>query len=78
MLFLFRIHFNKKARLEKKKMKKLSKKVPRLKRKKYVKTHCTTTYNRGPDVLTPMKLWSIIYIALRVENEKMYLSDMLR
>ena len=53
-------------------------KIPRIKRFNYRRKHVTTQYAMGPDCLTPSKLWSIIYLALRINNEDIYLSDMLR
>lgn len=59
-------------------MKQLSKKVPLAKRKHYKKSHVTTQYAAGPDVVTPLKLWSIVYLALRIHNHDIHVSDMLR
>ncbi|XP_011505076.1 PREDICTED: TATA box-binding protein-associated factor RNA polymerase I subunit B [Ceratosolen solmsi marchali] len=74
----YRIRFNKKARLEAKKLKVLSKKLPRAKRVNYCKKHVTTQYATGPDVLTPLKLLSILYLALRADNINIYISDLIR
>lgn len=78
LTFLFRIKYNKKARLEGKKIKALSKNVPVAARKHYKKTHSTTQYTSGPDVITPLKLWSIVYLALRIHKTAIHVSDMLR
>ncbi|XP_016845489.1 TATA box-binding protein-associated factor RNA polymerase I subunit B [Nasonia vitripennis] len=73
-----RIRFNKKAKLETRKVRALSKNVPRAKRMNYRKKHVTTQYASGPNIITPLKLWSIIYLALRINNQDIHLSDMLR
>lgn len=53
-------------------------KLPRQERMKYRRKHVTNQYNVGPQVITPMKLWSLIYLALRIHNENIHLADMLR
>lgn len=32
----------------------------------------------GPNIITPMRLWAIIYLALRIHNQPIQLGDMLR
>lgn len=59
-------------------MKELAKKLPASRREKFRRKHVTTQYVTGPDIVTPLKLWSIIYLALRIHNEDIYASDMLR
>ncbi|XP_043668375.1 TATA box-binding protein-associated factor RNA polymerase I subunit B [Vespula pensylvanica] len=73
-----KVSFSKHAKEETRKIKVLSKKVPFGKRIKYKKTHITTQYKTGPYIITPMKLWAIVYLALRIHKESIQLSDMLR
>ncbi|XP_058793595.1 TATA box-binding protein-associated factor RNA polymerase I subunit B [Phymastichus coffea] len=73
-----RIKYTKKAKSEAKKIKVLSMKLPRQKRMEYRRTHVTTQYAIGPDIITPMKLWSMIYLALRINCQEIHLADMLR
>ncbi|XP_033207178.1 TATA box-binding protein-associated factor RNA polymerase I subunit B [Belonocnema kinseyi] len=73
-----RMMFNKGAIEEKKKVKELSKKVSYSERRRYKKHHITTQYKQGPQVITPMKLWVILYLALRIHGQNIHLSDMLR
>lgn len=56
----------------------MSKKIPWKKRSQYKKTHVTSQYAAGPDVVTPLKLWSIVYLALRIHKSDIHASDMLR
>lgn len=32
----------------------------------------------GPHIMTPMRLWAIIYLALRIHDQPIQLGDMLR
>ncbi|KAJ8684128.1 hypothetical protein QAD02_019920 [Eretmocerus hayati] len=73
-----RIRFNKRARLESQRVRRRSLTLPASKKKQYAKSYTFSQYNIGPDVLTPIKLWSIIYIALRIEAQDIHISDMLR
>lgn len=56
----------------------MAKKIPRDKRRKYKLNHVTTQYKTGPELITPMKLWAILYLALRIHNQDIHLCDMLR
>jgi len=56
----------------------MAKKIPRYKRTEYKQNHITTQYKTGPELITPMKLWAILYLALRIHNQDIHLSDMLR
>lgn len=60
------------------KVKNMVKKQPRKKRKKYKESYATSQYKAGPGLITPMKLWAILYLALRIHNNAMQLGDMLR
>ncbi|XP_011250767.2 TATA box-binding protein-associated factor RNA polymerase I subunit B [Camponotus floridanus] len=73
-----RICFNSFAKEETRKIKEMAKKIPRYKRTKYKQNHITTQYKTGPELITPMKLWAILYLALRIHNQDIHLSDMLR
>lgn len=56
----------------------MANKIPRHKRRKYKQNHITTQYKTGPELITPMKLWAILYLALRIHNQDVHLGDMLR
>ncbi|XP_057340353.1 TATA box-binding protein-associated factor RNA polymerase I subunit B isoform X1 [Microplitis mediator] len=73
-----RLQFTKLAREETKKAALKSQSLPKSKKKKFRATYCSYSYTRGPDLITPMKLWAILYLALRIHNENIHLSDMLR
>ncbi|KAL6446677.1 hypothetical protein ACFW04_001264 [Cataglyphis niger] len=73
-----RIQFDPYAKDETKRIKEMAKKIPRHKRKKYKQNHVTTQYKTGPELITPMKLWAILYLALRIHNQDIHLGDMLR
>ncbi|XP_012250900.2 TATA box-binding protein-associated factor RNA polymerase I subunit B isoform X1 [Athalia rosae] len=73
-----RLKYSKHAKMEEKKVKQLSKKLPASKRKRYQKNHVTTKYRTGPHVITPIKLWAILYLALRIHNQNIHLADILR
>ncbi|XP_026674207.1 TATA box-binding protein-associated factor RNA polymerase I subunit B [Ceratina calcarata] len=73
-----KVQFSSHAKAEAKKIKELSKGVPRSKKVKYRETHIRTQYKIGPQVITPMRLWAILYLALRIENQPIQLGDMLR
>nr|XP_034178878.1 TATA box-binding protein-associated factor RNA polymerase I subunit B-like isoform X1 [Osmia lignaria] len=73
-----KVQFSSHAKQEAKKIKKLAKNIPKHKRAKYKATHISTQYKTGPHVITPMKLWAIIYLALRIHNQPIQLGDMLR
>ncbi|EFN87076.1 hypothetical protein EAI_04977 [Harpegnathos saltator] len=72
------IYFNFSAKEETRKIKGMMKKAPRNKRNKYKKGYITNKYKMGPELITPMKLWAILYLALRIHNNAMQLGDMLR
>ncbi|EGI63334.1 PREDICTED: TATA box-binding protein-associated factor RNA polymerase I subunit B isoform X1 [Acromyrmex echinatior] len=73
-----RIKFNSSAKEEKNKIENMAKKVSRSKRSKYKQNHVTTQYKTSPELITPTKLWAILYLALRIHNQDMHLSDMIR
>ncbi|KYN40806.1 L-asparaginase [Trachymyrmex septentrionalis] len=73
-----RIKFNSSAKKEKKKIENMAKKVSKSKRRKYKQTHVTTQYKTSPELITPTKLWAILYLALRIHNQDIHLSDMIR
>ncbi|XP_076295714.1 TATA box-binding protein-associated factor RNA polymerase I subunit B [Lasioglossum baleicum] len=73
-----RVQFSSHAKEETRKIKKLSKNVPRNKRVSYKAKHISTQYKIGPHVITPMRLWAIIYLALKIHNQPIQLGDMLR
>ncbi|XP_014600234.1 PREDICTED: TATA box-binding protein-associated factor RNA polymerase I subunit B [Polistes canadensis] len=73
-----RVSFNKFAKEEKKKIQKLAKNVSYIKRVKYRKKHITSQYKTGPCVITGIKLWAIVYLAMRIHKEPIQLGDMLR
>ncbi|XP_012287844.1 TATA box-binding protein-associated factor RNA polymerase I subunit B [Orussus abietinus] len=73
-----KIRFNANAKEEARKIKNVSVKVPKSKRFLYQRKHVTTQYKISPQVITPMKLWAIIYLALRIHKENVHLADMLR
>ncbi|XP_014467239.1 PREDICTED: TATA box-binding protein-associated factor RNA polymerase I subunit B [Dinoponera quadriceps] len=73
-----RIHFNSSAKDEMRKVRNMAKKIPRNKRSKYKESYITNQYKMGPELITPMKLWAILYLALRIHNNDMQLGDMLR
>jgi len=56
----------------------MAKKVSRSKRSKYKQNHVTTQYKTSPELITPTKLWAILYLALRIHNQDIHLSDMIR
>nr|XP_012143914.1 PREDICTED: uncharacterized protein LOC100876878 isoform X3 [Megachile rotundata] len=72
-----RVRFSSHAQKEAKKIKRLSKNIPKYKRSKYKASHISTQYKVGPHIITPMKLWAIIYLALRVHHQPIQLGDML-
>lgn len=74
----YRIQFNSAAKEETRKIKDMAKKIQRHKRKKYKQNHVTTQYKTGPALITPMKLWAILYLALRIHDQNIHLGDMLR
>ncbi|XP_018049912.1 PREDICTED: TATA box-binding protein-associated factor RNA polymerase I subunit B isoform X1 [Atta colombica] len=73
-----RIKFNSAAKKEKNKIENMAKKVSRSKRSKYKQNHVTTQYKTSPELITPTKLWAILYLALRIHNQDIHLSDMIR
>ncbi|XP_036150083.1 TATA box-binding protein-associated factor RNA polymerase I subunit B isoform X3 [Monomorium pharaonis] len=73
-----RIQFNFSAKEEMNRIKNMAKKLPRYKRSKYNHSHVTTRYKTGPDLITPTKLWAILYLALRIHNQDIHLGDMIR
>ncbi|XP_043265740.1 TATA box-binding protein-associated factor RNA polymerase I subunit B [Colletes gigas] len=73
-----KVKYSSHAKEEIKKIKRLSKHVPWYKRAKYKKYHISTQYKVGPHIITPMRLWAIIYLALRIHNHPIQLGDMLR
>lgn len=53
--------------------------APKNRRKIYKSAgYVSTLYKTSPYIITPMKLWAIIYLALRIHNEPIQLSDMMR
>ncbi|KAL6427148.1 hypothetical protein ACFW04_008650 [Cataglyphis niger] len=56
-----RIQFDPYAKDETKRIKEMARKIPRHKCKKYKQNHVTTQYKTGPELITPMKLWTILY-----------------
>ncbi|XP_033324904.2 TATA box-binding protein-associated factor RNA polymerase I subunit B [Megalopta genalis] len=73
-----RLQFSSHAKEETRKIKKLSKHVPKNKRVNYKAKHISTQYKIGPHIITPMRLWAILYLALRIHNQPIQLGDMLR
>ncbi|CAL1673635.1 unnamed protein product [Lasius platythorax] len=73
-----RIQFNSSAKEETRRIKNMAKKIPVHKRRKYRQNHVTTQYKTGPELITPMKLWAILYLALRIHDQNIHLGDMLR
>ncbi|XP_077266649.1 TATA box-binding protein-associated factor RNA polymerase I subunit B isoform X2 [Temnothorax americanus] len=73
-----RIQFNSSAKEETSRIKNMAKRVPRHKRNKYKQSHVTTRYKTGPGLITPTKLWAILYLALRIHNQDIHLGDMIR
>ncbi|XP_071569338.1 TATA box-binding protein-associated factor RNA polymerase I subunit B isoform X1 [Temnothorax nylanderi] len=73
-----RIQFNSFAKEETSRIKNMAKRVPRQKRNKYKQSHVTTRYKTGPELITPTKLWAILYLALRIHNQDIHLGDMIR
>lgn len=78
LFFLYRIQFNSAAKKEAKKVKSMAKKIPVHKRSKYKQSHMTSQYKTSSELITPTKLWAILYLALRIHNQPIHLSDMLR
>lgn len=76
--YLFRVQFSSHAKEEARKIKRLSKNIPRCERVQYRAKHISTQYKMGPNIITPMRLWAIIYLALRIHNQPIQLGDMLR
>ncbi|KOC59243.1 L-asparaginase [Habropoda laboriosa] len=72
-----RVKFSSHAKEEAKKINRLSKNVPRFERVKYKAKHITTQYKIGPHMITPMRLWAIIYLALRIRNHPIQLGDII-
>ncbi|XP_011331057.2 TATA box-binding protein-associated factor RNA polymerase I subunit B [Ooceraea biroi] len=73
-----RIQFSSSAKEERRKVKNMAKKISRQKRSKYKQSHVTTRYKISPELITPMKLWAILYLALRIHNQDIHLGDMIR
>lgn len=73
-----KVQFSSHAKEEARKIKRLSKNIPRFKRAKYKAKHISTQYKMGPNIITPMRLWAIVYLALRIHNQPIQLGDMLR
>ena len=78
LLNFFRVQFSSHAKEETRKIKRLSKNLPRCERVQYRAKHISTQYRMGPNVITPTRLWAIIYLALRIHNHPIQLGDMLR
>lgn len=73
-----KVQFSSHAKKEARKIKKLSKNIPRSERIKYRAKHISNQYKMGPHIMTPMRLWAIIYLALRIHDQPIQLGDMLR
>ncbi|XP_053999517.1 TATA box-binding protein-associated factor RNA polymerase I subunit B isoform X1 [Hylaeus anthracinus] len=73
-----KVQFSSHAKEEARKIKRLSRNIPRYKRASYRINHISTQYRIGPNIITPMKLWAIVYIALRIHDQPIQLGDMLR
>nr|XP_033205926.1 TATA box-binding protein-associated factor RNA polymerase I subunit B isoform X1 [Bombus vancouverensis nearcticus] len=73
-----KVQFSSHAKEEARKIKRLSKNIPRFERVQYRAKHISTQYKMGPNIITPMRLWAIIYLALRIHNQPIQLGDMLR
>ncbi|KAK0165020.1 hypothetical protein PV328_003578 [Microctonus aethiopoides] len=73
-----KIKFNKYARQEAKKVKIMAKSMSKTKRKKFKEKHVTASYSAGPQIITMAKIWGLVYLALRINDDKIHLSDMLR
>ncbi|XP_006563534.2 TATA box-binding protein-associated factor RNA polymerase I subunit B [Apis mellifera] len=73
-----KVQFSSHAKKEARKIKKLSKNIPRSERIKYRAKHISNQYKMGPHIITPMRLWAIIYLALRIHDQPIQLGDMLR
>ncbi|KAK9294609.1 hypothetical protein QLX08_010833 [Tetragonisca angustula] len=73
-----KIQFSSHAKEETRKIKRLSKNLPRCERVQYRAKHISTQYRMGPNVITPTRLWAIIYLALRIHSHPIQLGDMLR
>ncbi|KAK0183093.1 hypothetical protein PV327_001165 [Microctonus hyperodae] len=73
-----KIKFNKYARQEAKKAKAMAKSVPKTKRKEFKERHVTASYSAGPQIITMSKIWGLVCLALRINDDKIHLSDMLR
>ncbi|XP_034945300.1 TATA box-binding protein-associated factor RNA polymerase I subunit B [Chelonus insularis] len=69
---------NKNAQEEAKQAKVLSKSLPRNEKRKFQDKYASAKYKTGPGVITAKRLWAIVYLALRINNEKLHLSDLLR
>lgn len=74
---LNRLCYSKRTKLQIRQMNKQAKKIPYSKRKKF-KAKRLSVYRSGPDAITPNKIFAIVYLALRLQNENIYLSDILR
>lgn len=77
-VIIHRIQLNSSAKEETNRIKNMAKKIPRYKRSKYKQSHVTTRYKTGPELITPTKLWAILYLALRIHNQDIHLGDMIR
>ncbi|XP_024224263.1 TATA box-binding protein-associated factor RNA polymerase I subunit B isoform X2 [Bombus impatiens] len=73
-----KVQFSSHAKEEARKIKRLSKNIPKFERVQYRAKHISTQYKMGPNIITPMRLWAIIYLALRIHNQPIQLGDMLR
>ncbi|KAG7191118.1 hypothetical protein KM043_007150 [Ampulex compressa] len=73
-----RLQFSTHAKKEINKIKNISKSLQKDERVQYRQKHITTQYKIGPHIITPMRLWAIIYLALRIHNHSIHLGDMMR
>ncbi|XP_044594910.1 TATA box-binding protein-associated factor RNA polymerase I subunit B [Cotesia glomerata] len=73
-----RLQFNALAREEIKSVTEKAKKVRKKFRKKFIATSQSLTSRYGPDIITPIKLWALLYLALRINNEDIHVSDIMR
>ncbi|CAG5076979.1 Similar to TAF1B: TATA box-binding protein-associated factor RNA polymerase I subunit B (Drosophila melanogaster) [Cotesia congregata] len=73
-----RLQFNALAREEIKLVTEKAKKVRKKFRKKFIATSQSLTSRYGPDIITPIKLWALLYLALRINNEDIHVSDIMR
>ncbi|XP_015597205.1 TATA box-binding protein-associated factor RNA polymerase I subunit B [Cephus cinctus] len=73
-----RVQFSKHAKMEAKRIKEATKILPLAERRKLQEKYTRKQYLTSPNMVSPVKLWAILYLALRIHDQQIHLGDMLR